>query len=91
MCGTDDQLWPSCGYSDAITKRLDAASDRHAHAELRYAGAGHAVDLLLPYLPSGGTFADGGRLNLGGNTQADALARADAWPRVLTFLTADRP
>jgi dienelactone hydrolase len=81
VCGQDDQLWPSCPYADAIASRLGA----HPHTELREPGAGHYVGYPtpdLPIMPSSGS---------GGNQQADALGRLDAWPKLLGFLAAQGP
>lgn len=64
ICGEDDQLWPSCRYTDAIVARLKTRPGPAAReAVLRYPGAGHKIGSLVPYLPSGGSFADEGRIN----------------------------
>ncbi|MET3803673.1 hypothetical protein ABIB25_000657 [Nakamurella sp. UYEF19] len=58
---------------------------------LDYPDAGHFAGFSLPYLPStstSATIADGQLLQAGGTYQADQAARADAWPKILAFLTA---
>ena len=37
-CGTDDQVWFSCAYAQAIQSHLTAAGDRYAHVLYRYLG-----------------------------------------------------
>ncbi|HVA59228.1 MAG TPA: acyl-CoA thioester hydrolase/BAAT C-terminal domain-containing protein [Mycobacteriales bacterium] len=89
ICGGQDELWPSCSYSEQITARLDEHHDPFRHRQLSYPDAGHGVDILLPNLPTGGTETSSplGTLYLGGSPVANALARQDAWPQLLSFLT----
>jgi dienelactone hydrolase len=88
VCGEDDQLWPSCGYADAIMDRLRATGTTYVHGEIKEPGAGHLVGVLSPNLPQSGGIWSGpvGRVRVGGDQQADALGRIDAWSRVLDFL-----
>ena len=88
VCGGDDELWPSCDYSDAILARLQNAPN--PPVELRYQDAGHFVGLLVPYLPAttSGTTATGDRVEAGGSPTADGAGRADAWPKLLAFVAA---
>jgi dienelactone hydrolase len=80
-CGTDDQVWFSCAYAQAIQRHLTAAGDRYAHVLYRYLGAGHSVNVLVPYEP------DEANPNADGDTpQADTDADARLWPDVLSFL-----
>ncbi len=82
VCGEDDRLWPSCPYADQIATELGA----HPHTLLHEPNAGHLVANVEPGLPmASGTL---GTENIGGTVQADALARLDAWPKMLAFLAA---
>ena len=82
-CGGADRVWNSCAYAQAIMAELAAAKDPRPHSLLSYPNGGHGVGALVPYEPS----AEPNVGNLNGNTPlADALARADLWPRLLAFL-----
>jgi BAAT / Acyl-CoA thioester hydrolase C terminal len=83
-CGTDDQVWTSCAYAQAIQRHLTAVSDRYGHVLYRYLGAGHFVNSLIPYEPVSYGYAnlDG----LGDTPLANADADARLWPEVLSFL-----
>jgi dienelactone hydrolase len=89
VAGGADRLWPSSAYARAIMVRLDDAQDRFLHQELDYPAAGHAVGALVPNLPESDTMITSryGLLNLGGTRAANAAAKADAWPKLLAFLT----
>jgi hypothetical protein len=76
VCGEADRIWPSCTYSDALNDRLGT----HPHTALREPGAGHEVGLILPDVPSTPD------ARAGGDQQADALGRLDAWNALLAFL-----
>jgi dienelactone hydrolase len=91
-CGTDDQIWTSCAYAQAMQHRLSTARDHFTHVLYRYRGAGHFVNGLVPYEP--GMAAS--PLTFGGNPNGDtplANANADArlWPHVLSFLADSTP
>jgi dienelactone hydrolase len=76
ICGEQDQLWPSCAYADAVTDRLRT----HPYTALHESGAGHYVDVLPPVVPCTPD------AQTGGDQQADALGRLDAWTGLLAFL-----
>lgn len=78
-CAEDDQIWTSCPYADALTKRLDAAAPGVEHRLIHYADTGHTIAILPPYEP--GTPQDDG-----GSPQANRRARDALWPQILTFL-----
>lgn len=84
-CGTDDQVWPSCDYAQAIQSHLTAAGDRYAHVLYRYAGAGHFVGTLVPHQPilPGDTSPLAGQ---GDTPLANADADARLWQALLSFL-----
>ncbi len=93
-CGTDDQIWTSCAYAQAIQSRLTAARDHYPHVLYRYSGAGHFVGQLIPYEPAlffGPTNGYVGDIPLwsvqGGTPLANVNADARLWPRVLSFLS----
>jgi len=84
LCGDQDQLWPSCPFSQAMDRRLQ---DR-PHTLVREAGAGHLVSFVVPDLPvaSNEVSVAGREESFGGTVQDDALGRLDAWPKLLAFL-----
>jgi dienelactone hydrolase len=88
LCGTDDDLWPSCTASDTVRRELAG----RPVTELREPGAGHLVDFFVPNLPLASTTlqqpGSDQLTGIGGTVQADALGRLDAWPAVLKFLDA---
>ncbi len=85
-CGTDDQVWTSCAYALRIENRLTAARFAYPHVLYRYLGAGHYVNLLVPYQP-GEILPDLTRPTGQGKTLlANANAHARLWPQLLRFL-----
>jgi dienelactone hydrolase len=90
VAGDDDGLWPSFAMARQIIARRQKHRVRYLDVLLHYANAGHLIGKA--YLPVGTTLVGGGRLETGGTVEGDALAQADAWPRVLSFLaTATAP
>lgn len=79
--GTDDQMWPSTRYSDAVVARLAAHEHPFPFAHHRYQGAGH--QLRAPGLP---TAVVNPTMALGGTQDAQAAANRDAWSQVLRAL-----
>ena len=82
----DERAVGSCHQSDsgdAIQQRLQQHHSRYPHLALSYADAGHAVDFPMPYEPLGQT---DGEPTYGTTTIANDRARADAWPKILTFI-----
>ncbi|BAK33259.1 hypothetical protein MLP_02450 [Microlunatus phosphovorus NM-1] len=76
-CGGRDTVWPSCPMAEEIAA---AASDKQHLTVLDYPDAGHFVqgppgDLDPAQIESGG-----------GTAQANAAARAQAWPQLVAFL-----
>lgn len=82
VCAGHDQHWASCPYAGTIATELTAAG-RAAPVLLDYPAAGHGVGFALPYLPR----LDSPGLE-GSSVQANPLARADEWPKILAFLGA---
>ncbi len=78
-CGGLDSLVASCPFGIAIENRLNAAHFPFTHELLTYPDAGHSVNVGVPYRPF--DFE-----SLGGTLEANQLAVADFWPRLLTFL-----
>lgn len=94
VCGGKDLVWDSCANAAAIRARLAERGSALRPTVLGYPDAGHFVGALIPYMPStlsSGTTASGRVLPAGGSYQADQAARADAWPRLLTFLAGLHP
>jgi dienelactone hydrolase len=75
-----DQVWPSANMARALSRRLHEHGDPHGHTVLEYPEAGHSLGYLLPHLPAG-LLPPGVT-----DTTADKVARADAWPRAVTFI-----
>ncbi len=85
-CGTDDQVWTSCAYALRIENQLTAARFAYPHVLYRYEGAGHFVNLLVPYQP-GGILSDLDEpAGQGSTLLANANAHARLWPQLLGFL-----
>ncbi len=80
-CGTDDQVWTSCAYAQAIQAHLTAVGDRYVHVLYRYLGAGHSLNVLTPYEPG-----EPSPNALGDTPLADTDADARLWPEILSFL-----
>lgn len=82
VAGGDDELWPSLTQTERLAQRLPGLQ------RLTYPQAGHGVG-TFPHLPSGTRSrhpVTGQVYDHGGTPQADAAARSDGWPKVLTFL-----
>jgi dienelactone hydrolase len=75
-----DQVWPSAGMARALSQRLHEHGDPHGHTVLEYPAASHSLGYLLPHLPTGLLPPDIT------DTTADKAARADAWPKAVTFI-----
>lgn len=73
-----------------VMAELAAARDSYPHELLEYPDAGHGVGTLVPYYPGWASFehavAAVGGILMGGNAVANPLARADQWPKLLSFL-----
>ncbi|MFF8956885.1 acyl-CoA thioesterase/bile acid-CoA:amino acid N-acyltransferase family protein [Streptomyces sp. NPDC014894] len=85
IAGGDDTLWDTREFSKSIAARRDT---REPHRALIHDEAGHAVG-SYPHMPrSTFTWADDLQdfYSLGGARPADARARAETWPEVLTLL-----
>lgn len=83
-CGTDDHTWTSCAYAQAIQNRLAISHDHFPHVLYRYSGAGHFVEVLIPYEPGLMLISqrDRGDTRLA-NLNSDARLR----PHIIRFLT----
>lgn len=84
VAGEDDQLWPSALMATELMARRVGDAGHAADQLLLYPEAGHLIGKA--FLPSGATKIAGGRLETGGSPAGNALAQADAWPKVLGFL-----
>ncbi|ANW22125.1 acyl-CoA thioesterase/bile acid-CoA:amino acid N-acyltransferase family protein [Streptomyces clavuligerus] len=85
IAGGEDALWDAAEMSAAIARR---SGESGRHRALIYPEAGHAVG-SYPYVPAGTEVVhpvDKVSFSLGGTRAADAHARADAWPQVLSLI-----
>jgi dienelactone hydrolase len=78
-CGGADEIWLSCPMADRIQGRLRRHGSPPATL-LRYPKAGHTIGYPIPYQALDFLAAEGV------TPAADAAARADAWPRILSWL-----
>jgi dienelactone hydrolase len=82
VCGEAEAMWPACPMSRAIAARAAERDGPPVHI-LQYTDAGHLV--FGPPIPP--NHASYQRLGMfGGTVNGNASARADSWPRVITFL-----
>lgn len=82
VCGEAETMWPACPMSRAVAARAAERGGPHVHV-LAYADAGHLV--FGPPIARDNAFYR--RLAmLGGSVEGNAAARADSWPRIITFL-----
>jgi dienelactone hydrolase len=88
ITGQDDSLWPA-ELAEIAVRRLKAQRFPFPVEHLSYPGAGHLI-FVPPYGPT--TIRSlrhpvlKRTIHYGGTTTGDAFARADSWPKVLTFL-----
>jgi dienelactone hydrolase len=73
----DDYAWESARFVDEIAYHRRG---QEADAHIQYEKAGHLVGEAIPYVPVGN------HPEFGGFPRPDADARADLWPRLVTFL-----
>jgi hypothetical protein len=89
VSGGDDQLWPSVRLTEIAENRLKDAAFAYPFEHRRYPGAGHFA-CLPPNLPTTSNWARHAlvpvALAFGGNPRDNAVASADMWPRIVTFL-----
>jgi dienelactone hydrolase len=88
ISGQDDQMWPSPRLAEITVWRLQQHNFPFPVEHLSYPQAGHL--LSMPYLPT--TLRSSRHpirqidVGFGGTPAGDAFARADSWPKVITFL-----
>jgi dienelactone hydrolase len=68
--------------ADRVVERLARHNHPYPYEHRSYPAAGHLLG--PPHVPT--TDLDSGIFALGGTSQGQAAANADAWARVLTFL-----
>ncbi|PWU14267.1 MAG: hypothetical protein C5B49_13460 [Bdellovibrio sp.] len=88
--GDDDQVWPSCRFSELAMQRLKDHHHPFHDQSYCYKGAGHLVG-SVPWLPTEGMDAVfhpymGVLLQMGGTAEADAAGQRDFWTRAVGFL-----
>ena len=89
VSGEADAMWPATEMTEVAVQRARQHGFPHAVTHLRYPDAGHTgagvpgvpVATEVPRHP-----LTGAAYSFGGSRSASARARADSWPRVLTFL-----
>jgi len=84
LSGKDDQIWPSAMMAARIMARLRGHGHPWPDQSLSYAGVGHPIPYV--YLPTRGRWSDT-PFAIGGTPEGMAKAQADAWPRILKFLS----
>jgi dienelactone hydrolase len=84
LAGRDDQIWPSAMMAERIEARRKRFGRAAGDQLVIYPGVGHPIPYA--YLPVRQRDADG-PFAVGGTPQDAARAQADAWPRILRFLT----
>ena len=89
ISGKEDEVWPSDSMSVEIMDRLRRNHFAHPFLHLSYDHAGHGIG--RPYEPTVDVNnvrhpLTGRLMRLGGTPAGTAHARADSWPKVLTFL-----
>jgi dienelactone hydrolase len=81
-----DNIWPSSDYAARLQGRLGGIYGSRL-VWLNYPYAGHVLGGAIPYLPGGTVFEDEqGTTDFGGTAEATADAKADSWPKLLSFL-----
>jgi len=83
ISGAADGLWPSAEMANRVERRLQANGFAYPVTNIAYADAGHVA-----FGPPVRADAPGleRALGLGGTIDGLVAARAEGWPRVLTFL-----
>ena len=81
-CATDDQVWNSCGFMNAITARLLTHSFAHPVVARGYADAGHLAATMAAYYSVTPAFLNG----FGGDLVANQAALVDGHRTLLSFL-----
>jgi dienelactone hydrolase len=84
LAGRDDQVWPSAMMAERIEARRKRFGRAAGDQLIIYPGVGHAI--AYAYLPVRQRDADG-PFAVGGTPAGEARAQADAWPRIVRFLT----
>jgi uncharacterized protein len=83
LCGEADSLWPSCPMARAAKARRDNAGVVRGTTLLAYPDAGHFG--VGPPLPEGRDVPTTITM-FGGSKDGNMAARADGWPRTISFL-----
>lgn len=83
LCGEEDSLWPSCPMARAAKARRDASGNGAETVLLAYKDAGH-FGVGPP--PAKGKEVPWMITMFGGSKEGNVAARADGWPRTLSFL-----
>lgn len=86
VASEDDKNWDSVRYAELAAQRLRDHGKGKSCEVVRYAGAGHFLDVPhMPFYPSGVHAAVGQVVVFGGGAKANAHAQVDLWRRVQQF------
>jgi len=88
LSGDDDHQWHSAPMADEIVRRMVDHGRGHDVTSVVYPAAGHTF-LIQDFMPPRG-LGPGPEMDFGGTTEADHVAGADAWRRVISFLQASK-
>jgi dienelactone hydrolase len=80
-CGSVDAVWPSCPYADEIKREL-ATGFGYEQKILELPQAGHGIGSLLPFISGN----EPSQLE-GSSPSGNQVAREQAWPQLLAFLS----
>lgn len=89
--GMDDKVWPSAKMADMIETRLENKDFKYQFENIKYENAGHLIS-SNPELVSNartGEMTINGKVyayEYGGTDDGDAMAKKDAYKKVLNFL-----
>ena len=81
--GGQDVVWDAAAAASTIMGELRGSADHAPATNLYYPAAGHYYFVFPPYFPF---FTNTNVAELGGSTQADALATEQFWTRMTSFL-----
>ena len=88
VSGEDDAMWPSARLTEIVERRLRDHGVGHRFTHLRYPDAGHTAPGPpgVPVFTSVDHGLVGRQMAFGGTRPGVAAARADSWPKVVSFL-----
>jgi dienelactone hydrolase len=90
VSGRDDAMWPATVFGDLAHERARRHQFPHGFTHLSYPDAGHVAAGVpgLPVVTEARHPLTGACYAFGGSRAGNARARADSWPRIISFLRA---